>query len=87
MFYENDKKLGGTTPIIYINTQKLQNDSDKDLKKFITSDTNSYKQNGFNVKEYQLKNIKEKSVFAYELSKEIIMKSVFIQYTRIVVFL
>ncbi len=69
LFYENDKKLGGTTPIIYINTQKLQSDSDKELKKYITSDTNSYKQNGFNVKEYQLKNIKEKSVFAYELSK------------------
>lgn len=70
LFYENDKKLGGTTPIIYINTQKLQNDSDKDLKKYITLDTNSYKQNGYNVKEYQLKNIKEKNVFAYKFIKD-----------------
>lgn len=70
LFYENDKRLGGTTPIIYINTQQLQNDSDKYLKKYITLDTNSYKQNGYNVKEYQLKNIKEKEVFAYEFSKE-----------------
>ena len=69
LFYENDKKLGGSTPIIYINTQKLQNDSDKDLQDFIAYDTNSYKQNGYNVKEYQLKNIQEKTVFAYELSK------------------
>ena len=69
LFYENDKKLGGTTPIIYINTQKLQNDSDKELKNYITSDTNSYKQNGYNIKEFQLKNIKEKTVFTYEFSK------------------
>lgn len=69
LFYENDKKLGGNTPIIYINTQKLQKASDKKLKDFINSDINSYKNKGFNIKEYQLKNIQEKTVFAYELSK------------------
>ena len=30
LFYEDGKKFGGNTPIIYINTQKLNDDSQQD---------------------------------------------------------
>ncbi|MDD6487315.1 MAG: hypothetical protein PUF61_10255 [Spirochaetales bacterium] len=69
LFYASDKTFGGNTPIIYINTQKLNDDSDAELEKFISSDINSYKNSGHKVKEYQLKNIEEKKIFAYEFSK------------------
>ncbi|MBQ4498509.1 MAG: hypothetical protein II973_13525 [Spirochaetaceae bacterium] len=70
LFYASDKTFGGNTPIIYINTQKLNDDSDTELEKFISVDTNSYKNSSHKVKEYQLKNIEEKKIFAYEISKE-----------------
>ena len=69
LFYEKNKKLGGDTPIIYINTNKLNATTDNELQNYISFDTNSYKNNGFKVQEYSLKNIKEKQVFAYEISK------------------
>lgn len=69
LFYENNKKLGGDTPIIYINTTKLNASSDNELKKYILADTDSYKNNGYKVKEYTLKNIKEKQVFTYEFNQ------------------
>lgn len=67
LFYANDKTFGGSTPIIYINTQKLNTATDTELQQYIAWDTNSYKQNGYLVSEYQLKNITEKTVFTYEL--------------------
>ena len=70
LFYEDGKKFGGNTPIIYINTQKLNDDSDTELEKFIAFDTNSYKNSGHKINEYQLKNIEEKKIFAYKISKE-----------------
>ena len=70
LFYEDGKEFGGNTPIIYINTQKLNDDSDTELEKFISFDTNSYKNNGHKVNEYQLKNIEKKKIFAYKISKE-----------------
>ena len=69
LFYASDKTLGGNTPIIYINTQRLNTASDKDMKNYISSDTKSYKANGFTVKAYELKNINGKPVFTYELIK------------------
>ena len=41
LFYERGKKLGGAIPIIYINTQKLNDASDDELLKFIEWDTSN----------------------------------------------
>ncbi len=69
LFYEDGRELGGNTPIVYINTNKLSDESDKALKTYISSDTKSYKSNGFTVKKHELKSIQEKQVFVYEFSK------------------
>ena len=69
LFYEKDKTLGGDTPIIYINTSKLNSASNEELKQYISSDTSSYQNNGFSVKAYELKNIKDKQVFTYAFHK------------------
>jgi hypothetical protein len=46
LFYENGKKFGGSTPIIYINTQKLNNETDEELSKFIKWDLDNYRSQG-----------------------------------------
>jgi hypothetical protein len=48
LFYEHGKKLEPQTPIIYINTQKLNADTDEELQKYVDYDIGNYKKDGSN---------------------------------------
>jgi len=45
LFYENGKVLGGSTPIIYINTTVLANNTDDEMKIFISWDLENHNKN------------------------------------------
>lgn len=65
LFYENSKTLGGNTPIIYINTTKLNKASDEALQKYIEQDVANYKQNGAIIKKITVKNLIDKNIPCY----------------------
>ena len=67
LFYEETKKLGGNTPIIYINTTKLSDATDKAMNNYISYDINSYIQRGAEVQEAKLTGIKEKELKTYQI--------------------
>jgi hypothetical protein len=45
LFYENGKVFGGNTPIIYINTTELANNTDDEMKKYISWDLENHNKN------------------------------------------
>ena len=67
LFYEEGKTLGGSTPIIYINTSKLDKSSDAAMKKFMKSDLENYEKNGASVKVVKLEGITDKRITCYSI--------------------
>lgn len=67
LFYEDGKTLGGSTPIIYINTTKLDKATDASMKRFIKSDLENYEKKGAAVKIVKLEGIKDKRITCYSI--------------------
>ncbi|MCR5763836.1 MAG: hypothetical protein K6G00_10695 [Treponema sp.] len=67
LFYEEGKALGGSTPIIYVNSEKLSRDTDASLKRFIKSDLGKYEKKGASVKAVKLEGVTDKRIDCYSI--------------------
>ncbi|MBR1911094.1 MAG: hypothetical protein IJ828_01930 [Treponema sp.] len=70
LFYEEGKTLGDSTPIIYVNSTKLDKASDAAMKRFVKSDIESYEKRGAVVKSVPLSGVTDKRIICYSIVTE-----------------